>query len=359
MPGFARNPAGGVLRLSQTYHRLKPRRPPSLVSIVMPIYNEEAVIPILRREMTAFLERFPFQVEVVLVNDGSRDRSADLLWEWAENDPRIKVIQLGRNFGHQVAATAGLEHATGDAVVLMDADLQDPLEVINDMVEQYAGGFDVVYGVRAKRQGESIFKRASAWMFYRMMRLMVYKDLPVDAGDFRLMSRPCLEAVKSMREVHRFLRGMVAWVGFPQTSVSYVRAPRAGGETKYPLRKMLRFAWDAAVSFSTLPLRMSFAFGSMTAAIGLAYGIYAAFTKLFGYTVQGWTSLTVLVCLIGSAILICIGVLGEYVGRVFEEIKRRPLYVVSDTINLSGDVVDAASPANRSTLARVGPPAPR
>lgn len=229
--------------------------------MVIPVYNETAMLPILRRELTAFVNALPMACELIFVNDGSSDDSLKQLLDWSSEDSRIKIMGLARNFGHQVAVTAGLDAARGDAVVVMDADLQDPPSVILDMIREYRAGFDVVYGQRINRQGETLFKRVSAWAFYRLMQKFVHRSLPIDAGDFRLISRPCLNAIRSMRETHRFLRGMVAWVGFPQTAVLFERPARAAGDTKYPLSRMLHFAWTAALSFSPAPLRISFAFG--------------------------------------------------------------------------------------------------
>jgi polyisoprenyl-phosphate glycosyltransferase len=229
--------------------------------------------------------------------------------------------------------TAGLDQAAGDAVVVMDADLQDPPEVVSAMLEEYRKGYDVVYGRRVSRAGESAFKRLSAWIFYRAMRLLVHRELPADAGDFRLVSRPCLDAVLSMRETHRFLRGMIAWVGFPQTSVPYARDIRVAGQTKYPLSKMLRLAWTAAVSFSPTPLRLSFWLGFLIAAIGMLEAANAVIRSMLGlYVVPGWSSMIVVTCLVGGAILVSIGVLGEYVGRIFEAIKERPLYLIASRV---------------------------
>ena len=214
----------------------------------------------------------------------------------------------------------------------MDADLQDPPAVVLDMLREYRAGYDVVYGRRVTRAGETPFKRLSAWTFYRLMQRFVHESLPIDAGDFRLISRPCLDAVRGMRETHRFLRGMVAWVGFPQTAVAFERPPRAAGTTKFPVRHMARFAWTAALSFSPAPLRVSFALAVLVAAVGMAEGVYAVVRQLLGLHVEpGWTSLLIVVCLIGAAVLLSIGVLGEYVARIFEQVKGRPLYVVSVT----------------------------
>jgi len=317
-----------------TYHRLKPRGGPRLLSLVIPLYNELESLPRLRDELDRFLRALGVPAEIVIVNDGSSDGSLDYLLAWADADPRVRVLNLARNFGHQAAATAGLDHASGDAVVLMDADLQDPLEVVPQMIARYCEGYDVVMGRRLRREGESRFKRASAWLFYRLMKRLLYRDLEADVGDFRLISRACLNALSSMRETHRFLRGMCSWVGFPQTTVDYVRQPRRNGVTNYPLPKMLLLAWTAAISFSPTPLRLSFGLGVLVALVGIAYGVYAVVRAALGlYNVPGWTSLMVIVCLIGGAILASIGVLGEYIGRIFEEVKGRPLYVVASSVN--------------------------
>ncbi len=233
----------------------------------------------------------------------------------------------------------------GDAVVIIDADLQDQPEVIANMIAEYRKGYDVVYGKRASRAGETAFKRLTAWAFYRTMRRLIHPDLPADVGDFRLISRSCLDAVKSMRETHRFLRGMISWVGFPQTAVEYASSARVAGETKYPLSKMLRLAWTAAVSFSPKPLRISFLLGFVVAAIGMVQAANAVVRSILGlYVVPGWSSLIIVTCLIGGAILISIGVLGEYVGRIFEASKERPIYLIATRVEHPRTAV--ATPAN-------------
>lgn len=314
---------------------LRSRPDPNLLSIVMPFYNEEEIFPILRPELTDFMGRCPYPCEVIAVNDGSADQTLDLLVEWSNADSRIKVLNLSRNFGHQYASTAGVDHASGDAIVLIDADLQDPFEVIFQMVDQYRLGYDVVCGQRQRRAGESIFKKFSAWLFYRCMRYFFLQSLPNDVGDFRLMSRRCVDSLISMRELHRFLRGMVAWVGFPQICVQYQRQPRAAGTTKYPLRKMIRLAWTAAVSFSALPLRISYVGAGIMTLLAIEEAARALFAHFAGQTVPGWTSLMVVVCLCNAALMVTVGVLGEYVGKIFEEGKGRPLYLVADTWNLA------------------------
>lgn len=332
------------------------REAPNLLSLVIPAYNEEPVIPHLREHLTPLVDSLPCSVEIIFINDGSKDRTLELLFDWVEADPRVRIINLARNFGHQAALTAGLDSANGDAVVVMDSDLQDPPEVIHDMIREYQNGYDVVYGQRISRGGESIFKRATAWLFYRYVRYFIHRDLPPDTGDFRLISRPCLEALKSMRETHRFVRGMVAWVGFPQIAVRFERSARVAGTTKYSLKKMIAFAWTASVSFSPAPLRLSMVAGFCLAMIGIADGIYAVIAKLLGYYLEpGWTSIMAALCLIGGAILLSIGILGEYIGRIFEEVKGRPLYVVSRRVNFPADL-ETTTPAEAALRApsRIG-----
>lgn len=322
----------------QTYHILQPRPYPAKLSLVIPMYNEEPVVPLLREALERFMNELPCRTEVLLVNDGSSDGTLGLIAEWARQDPRVKVIHFSRNFGHQYACTAGLDYATGDAVVVLDADLQHPLHVIHTMIERYCEGYDVAYAAGLVREGESWFKRFTAWAFYRLMRSMVYKSLPADAGDFRLISKDCLDGLRQLRETHRFLRGMVAWIGYSQIAVPYERAARVAGHSKYPLRKMLSFAWTAATSFSVLPLRISTFMGLMVSVFGLieaARAILAHF--MHWYTVTGWTSLIVTICVIGGSLLISIGILGEYMGKIYEETKGRPLYVVARTLNVGAN----------------------
>jgi glycosyltransferase involved in cell wall biosynthesis len=314
---------------------LQPRPYPARLSLVIPMYNEELVIPYMRTALEQFMTELPAETEVVLVNDGSTDSTLKQIVEWAHQDVRVKVVNFSRNFGHQIAATAGLDFAIGEAIVLLDADLQDPLNVIHRMIEHYSQGYDVVYGQREARRGETRLKRFTAWLFYRLMRAFVHKDLPVDVGDFRLLSRPCLNALQQMRETHRFLRGMVAWVGFPQIGVQYERSPRVAGSTKYTMTKMVSFAWTAATSFSILPLKASTWLGVIVTLMGLGEAIHAFLAKIFHwYVLPGWSSLTVLVSIIGGATLVSIGMLGEYIGKLYEQTKNRPLYLVSQTVNI-------------------------
>lgn len=335
-----------------SYALLQPRPDPALLSIVVPCYNEEQALPLFAAEATRFIDESTFPCELVLVNDGSTDRTVELLAGWSARDPRIKVLNLSRNFGHQLAATAGVDYARGDAVVLIDADLQDPLDVIREMVAQYRAGYDVVCGQRIARAGENTFKRATAWLFYRVMRFFFLESLPSDVGDFRLMSRRCVDSLISMREFHRFLRGMVAWVGFPQVCVGYERNARVAGQTKYPLRKMIRLAWNAAVSFSPLPLRMSFVAAVLMAIFAVEEAVRALVAYLSGRTVPGWTSLMIVLSMSNAALLMTVGVLGEYVAKIFEEGKGRPLYIVADAWNVTQKPERANSARSEANLPR-------
>ena len=335
-----------------THSILTPRHDPKLLSIVMPFYNEQDIFPLLRPQLTKFLDNSPYPCEVIAVNDGSSDETIDLLVNWSQTDSRIKVLNLSRNFGHEYASTAGIDHASGEAIVLIDADLQDPLELIHRMVDQYRLGYDVVCGQRVARSGESVFKKFTAWFFYRCMRVFFLKALPQDVGDFRLMSRRCVDSLRSMRELHRFLRGMVAWVGYPQVCVPYEREARVAGVTKYSLRKMIRLAWTAAVSFSALPLRISFFGAGIMTLVAIEEAIRALIEYFSGKTVPGWTSLMVVLSMSNAALMIAVGILGEYVGRIYEEGKGRPLYLVADAWNLKQLEEKTVYPSSTETKAR-------
>jgi dolichol-phosphate mannosyltransferase len=310
--------------------------PRPTLSLVLPIYNEEEVIPELHRRLGELLGKLGLDAEVIFVEDGSRDRSLDLLRAIAAGEARYRIVSFARNFGHQAAITAGVDHARGKAVVVMDADLQDPPEVILEMVDKWRQGFDVVYGRRRRREGETWFKRLTAGVFYRLFAALIRIDVPLDTGDFRLMSRRVVVTLRELRETHRFVRGLVAWVGFRQTEVLYDRPGRFAGSTKYPVRKMMRFALDGITSFSIVPLRFSTYFGILMIAASVAVVMWALLAKfLFHRVVPGWTALVVVVAIFASAQFLMIGVLGEYVGRIYEEVKRRPLYVVGETINVA------------------------
>jgi dolichol-phosphate mannosyltransferase len=313
--------------------------PRPTLTVVIPIFNEEEVIPELARRLREVIQVWNSQIdswEVVFVNDGSKDKSLEQLKMLAASEPRFKVISFSRNFGHQMAITAGLDRAEGEAVVIMDADLQDPPEVVSEMIARWREGFDVVYGVRTKRAGETLFKRTSAAVFYRLLRSMLGGiSIPADAGDFRLIARPVVLAMRALRERHRFVRGMVAWVGFRQTAVYYARPARFAGETKYPIKKMVRFAIDGIASFSVVPLRFATWLGALAGIAAALTAAWATYQRFFGTgVVPGWTTIMIAVALGSSAQLLMTGVLGEYVGRIYEEIKRRPLYVTQEEINL-------------------------
>jgi dolichol-phosphate mannosyltransferase len=303
------------------------------VSVVVPVFDEADVLPALFERLCSALDATDVRWELVFVDDGSRDASASILRDLAASEPRVVVVTLSRNFGHQLAITAGMDHARGEAIVVMDADLQDPPEVVPDLIARWREGYDVVYGVRTARDEDTVFKRVTAAGFYRVLQWLTPIPIPVDAGDFRLMSRRALSALQRMPERARYVRGMVAWLGYRQTAVPFERAPRRAGETKYPLRKMVAFAADGIVSFSAVPLRLATSLGFVMAATSLVYVLYAVSMKLLvGTAIQGWTSLVAVIVLIGSAQLICLGIIGEYVARIYEEVKGRPLYLVDEVV---------------------------
>lgn len=302
------------------------------VSVVLPVFNEEENLDELLSRLVAALEGCGRSFEVVFVDDGSRDRSFEKLAAFARDDRRLRVIRFSRNFGHQMALTAGVDHARGRCVAVMDADLQDPPELLSEMLARADEGYEVVYAVRAAREGEGAFKKVTAHVFYRLMRRWTNVEIPVDTGDFRLMGPRAVAAFRRLRERHRFVRGLAAWVGFRQTGVSYVRPARTRGETKWPLRKMLRFALDALTSFSYVPLQLATWLGFAVSAFAFSYIAVVLVLKLLAINVPGWTTLMVFILLLGGVQLILIGVLGEYLGRIYEEIKGRPLYLVAEEV---------------------------
>lgn len=308
-----------------------------VLSLVIPCYNEEEVIAETMKRLKDFCAGLAnLDVELIFIDDGSRDRTREFLKGFAAEDRRIKLIGFARNFGHQIAVTAGVDAASGDAVVIIDADLQDPPEVIHEMVAKWREGYDVVYGTRTERPGESAFKIATARGFYRLLNRLSDVPIPLDTGDFRLISRNVVDTLRAMPERDRFVRGMVSWVGFKQTALPYKRAQRFAGESKYPLRKMLRFATDGILSFSTKPLQMSVAMGMICASLALLGILYALFSRLFTDAwVEGWTALMIAVLFIGGVELISVGILGEYIGRIYHEIKNRPLYIVQEYLGFS------------------------
>lgn len=300
------------------------------ISVVIPIWNEEAVIPELYRRVVATLDPLGEPWELICVNDGSQDRSLAMLMELHAQDPRVKVLDFSRNFGHQIAITAGTDFAEGAAVIVMDADLQDPPEVILQMIDQWRAGYELVYAVRTRREGETWFKLLTASLFYRFLQRVADVQIPLDAGDFRLMDRRVVLAMRRLREKHRFMRGLSSWVGFKQTPVEYTRAERFAGETKYPLRKMLRLANTAITSFSYLPLRLATYFGFGLAGLSLIGIILTIVLRLAGnHFFEGQATTLVSVLFLGGIQLIFLGIIGEYLGRIYDEVKDRPLYIIS------------------------------
>ncbi len=319
-----------------------PSHRPTL-SVVAPVFNEEAILPELYRRLKAVLDGAVFDGaaldwELVLINDGSRDRSPEIMRELHAADPRVRVVDFARNFGHQVAITAGADYAQGDAVVIIDADLQDPPEVILDLLAKWREGYEVVYAVRSERKGETWFKEFTAKAFYRIIYKITDINIPMDTGDFRLMDRKVVEALRTMREKHRFMRGMSVWVGFKQTGVYYVRAERFAGETKYPLKKMLKFALDGITSFSYFPLQVATYIGFIAAALAVVGIVLTVILRLTGsHAFFGQATTLVSVLFLGGVQLICLGIIGEYLGRIYDEVKGRPLYIVSEALGFDGE----------------------
>ena len=298
-------------------------------SLVIPIYNEEAVLPILIKRIKELVEKIDDSVEVIFVDDGSRDASVPYLRYAAEQCSYFRLLELSRNFGHQIAITAGMDQARGQAVVVMDADLQDPPEVVLELIAKWKEGFEIVYARRIKRDGETAFKRITANLYYRMLEKMTSVKIPRDVGDFRLVGRKALDTFKLMPERDRFVRGMFAWMGFNQTEVRFERHARAAGETKYPLWKMLRLATNGIISFSEKPLRFALWAGLLISALAGVMGIAAVAAKLVGVaTIDGWASTIVVMSFLSGINLFMTGITGLYVGGIHAEVKRRPLYVI-------------------------------
>ena len=306
-------------------------------SIVIPLYNEEGIISLLVERLQQIMSEFDGPAEVVMVDDGSRDATYELVLAASAEDPRFKIIQFSRNFGHQQAITAGMDAASGDAVIIMDADLQDPPYVILQMIEKWKEGYEVVYGLRQHRDGERLFKTASASMFYGLLHRIAEVETPVDVGDFRLVDRKALDAFLQMRETNRYVRGMFSWVGFRQAAVPYNREERAVGTTHYTLRKMVKLASNGIMGFSTAPLRLALGAGLFIAFAALIYGVVAVALKLAGVSlVPGYASLLFAVTFFSGIQLIVMGMVGLYVGRIYDEAKGRPLYVVRETQGFDG-----------------------
>jgi len=325
-------------------------------SVVIPLFNEEEVIGECYKRLTETMKNSGGEYELVFVNDGSSDKTMELARDIALRDRHVKIIGLSRNFGHQTAISAGMDASSGNAVVVFDADLQDPPSVILEMIALWKQGYQVVYGKRKKRIGESAFKKVTAKLFYRTLNKLTDVDIPVDTGDFRLMDRKAVDALKSLPERNRYVRGLVSWVGFKQAAVEYVRDERFAGETKYSLKKMLKFAGDAITSFSYKPLKLSTILGTILAAVSFVYLITVLYITIFtDRTVPGWASLAVISLFFNGVVLIMLGVIGEYVGRIYDETKARPLYIIDEII---GFKATSENPGLSVTLPRQNAPLP-
>jgi glycosyltransferase involved in cell wall biosynthesis len=302
------------------------------ISVALPVFNEADNLDELNERLTSVLTATGRTWEIVYVDDGSADASFEKMAAFARRDPRLRALRFSRNFGHQMALTAGVDAARGRIVAVMDADLQDPPELLSEMLKKIDEGYEVVYAQRTKREGESAFKLWTAHVFYRLLQRWTNVEIPVDVGDFRLMGPRAVTAFRRLRERHRFIRGMTAWVGFPQVGVPYVRPPRTRGETKFPLRKMLRFALDGLTSFSHVPLQLATWLGFLVSAFAFLYILVVLTLWILKINVPGWTTLMVFVLLLGGVQLTVIGVLGEYLGRIYDEVKGRPLYLVAEEV---------------------------
>lgn len=303
-------------------------RNPLSISVVAPCYNEAEVLTELHRRLSAVLQGLDIPYEIVLVDDGSRDKTWLMMQELQGKDQHLKIVRLARNFGHQIALTCGLDQASAEVILIIDADLQDPPELLGEMLAKWKEGYDVVYGKRLERHGEPLLKRFFAFMFYRIFEKICGINIPRDTGDFRLMDRRALAALQSLREKHRFIRGMVSWIGYQQCAVEYERPQRFAGETKYPFKKSLFLAMNAIVSFSYAPLRLASYLGVLFSALAFAYIVIVVILKFVGISYSGYTSIMASILLLGGVQLIVLGILGEYVGRIFEQGQNRPIYLI-------------------------------
>lgn len=320
-------------------------------SIVIPVFNEVEVLDTLYSRMTTMLEKLDEPWEIILVDDGSSDGSSEIMRSLSERDPRIRVIFFSRNFGHQIAVTAGMDHALGNAIVVIDADLQDPPEVIPELIEKWREGYEVVFAVRQEREGETWFKKTTASLFYRLIYKITDVKIPLDTGDFRLYDRKVVDVMKKMREKHRFLRGMSSWVGYRQIGVPYNRAKRYAGSTKYPFKKMIKLAWNAITGFSYVPLQLAMVLGFIVALLSIIMIPIVIIVRLSsGSELLGQATTLISTLFLGGVQLICLGILGEYVGRIYDEVKNRPLYVAADItrsvydpdLNNPGDLIQSS-----------------
>jgi len=313
-------------------------------SIIIPVFNEEQVIEHTYERLKIVMDSMAEPYELLFINDGSRDKTVDILKHLGEADDHIKIIDFSRNFGHQIAITAGMDYAKGDAVIIIDADLQDPPELILEMIEKWKSGYDVVYAKRTARKGETFFKKQTAALFYRTLRAMTDIEIPIDTGDFRLIDRKVCEQMQNVHERNRFVRGLVSWVGFKQTAVEYERDERYAGETKYPLKRMLKLSIDGITSFSYKPLKIANYLGAALSIIGFIYMLVVLYQKLFTTTtITGWSSIIVIQLFFSGIILMMLGVIGEYIGRIYDEAKNRPLYIVQDVYSVENQAKTAVT----------------
>ncbi|NCU25145.1 glycosyltransferase [Candidatus Nomurabacteria bacterium] len=311
-------------------------------SVVVPLYNEEEVISETYRRLRKVMETLDGSYEVVMINDGSRDKTAAMAKEICASDSNFKLLNFSRNFGHQTAITAGMDHASGKAIIVIDADLQDPPEIIPEMIEKWKQGFEVVYGKRVSRKGETWFKKLTAKLFYRTLNKLTDVKIPTDVGDFRLIDRKVKDALLKVPEHNRYVRGLISWLGFRQTEVEFIREARFAGETKYPLRKMIKLAVDGITSFSYKPLKFSIGTGIFLSVSGLIFALVVVILRLNNIVSMepGWASLMVVCLFFFGFVLIMLGIIGEYIGRIFEEVKGRPLYIVSEKVGDFGEKED-------------------
>ncbi len=300
-------------------------------SIVVPVYNEELVVSETYKRLKAVMDSLEESYELIFINDGSRDKTEEMVSSLCDQDPKVKLLSFSRNFGHQTAITAGMDHASGQAIVVIDADLQDPPEVILEMIAKWKEGYDVVYGQRVSRKGETFFKKFTAKAFYRLLRSLTNVEIPVDTGDFRLIDRKVCDVLSGLTEKNRYVRGLVSWVGFRQTAVQFHRDERFAGETKYPFKKMLKFALDGITTFSDKPLKLATYIGFLVSFLSFLYLLVVICLKLFtDRAVSGWASTLSVSLIFNGVVLIMLGIIGEYIGRIYDETKGRPLYIIQE-----------------------------
>lgn len=311
------------------------------ISVVIPMFCEELVVDECYKRLKEVMLANRYNYELIFINDGSTDNTLELLKDIAKLDNNVKIINFSRNFGHQAAVSAGIENATGDAIVIIDADLQDPPEIISEMVDKWQEGYDVVYGKRKFRKGETFFKKLFAKMYYRLLNRLSSVPIPNDVGDFRLIDRRVQQVFINLPEKNKYIRGLVSWIGFKQTAVEYVREKRFDGETKYPLKKSIKLAWDGIVQFSTKPLKMIGTLGIATAFLSFLILIYAIVVKIMGGSTNGWSSLMVAITFFSSVQLISLGIMGQYIARIYDEAKARPNYIIGEKINFKDGEKDA------------------